>query len=89
VAACGQSVILQQPTERVVTSFVFDHTGFRPHDVSCPSGVPAKVGRTFQCHFTGPDGKYTAHMTITGVNGSRVDYEIQTMRVDKAGPTAA
>lgn len=80
LAACGQSVILQGPTERVVTSFVYSHTGFRPHDVSCPSDVPAKAGGTFQCHFTGPDGKYTAYLLIKRVKGTRVDYQIQSER---------
>ena len=27
-----------------------------PSDVSCPSGVEAKVGVEFDCHFTGVDG---------------------------------
>jgi hypothetical protein len=81
LAACGQSVILPRPTALVVTKFVHQRTGFLPNDVSCPSGVPAKVGGTFQCHFTGPDGKYIAYMKITSVKGTRVDYQIQTQRV--------
>ncbi len=81
LSACGQSVILASPTERVVRSFVFSHTGFRPGDVSCPSGVPAKAGERFQCRFTGPDGKYIAYLQVTRVSGTRVDYEIQSERV--------
>jgi hypothetical protein len=81
LAACGQSVILAKPTESVVAKFVFQHTGFRPRDVTCPSGEPAKVGRAFQCHFTGPDGKYIAYMSVTSTQGTRVDYQIQTERV--------
>jgi hypothetical protein len=63
-----------------VASFVYSHTGFRPKDVTCPSGVPAKAGGTLQCHFTGPDGKYTAYLTIKSVKGSRVDYIIDSRR---------
>lgn len=80
LAACGQAVIQAAPTERVVSSFVYQHTGFRPTDVACPSGVKARVGGKFQCHFSGPDGKYTAYMSITGVHAQRVTYEIQTQR---------
>jgi hypothetical protein len=80
VAACGQEVILAKPTEQVITKFVANKTGFHPTDVSCPSGVSAKAGGAFKCHFTGPDGKYTAYMTIRRVKGSRVDYDIQTRR---------
>ncbi len=80
LAACGQSIILQKPTERLVSRFVFQHTGVQPRDVTCPSREPAKVGQAFQCHFTGPDGKYTAYLLVTGVKGGRVDYRIQTER---------
>jgi hypothetical protein len=80
LAACGQSVILQKPTQRLVADFVFKHAAYRPSDVTCPSGVPARIGRSFQCHFTGPDGRYTAYMLITNVKGSRVLYRIQTQR---------
>jgi hypothetical protein len=80
LAACGGSVILAKPTAATVSRFVFQKTHFRPTDVSCPSGVPAKAGGTFQCHFTGPDGKYTAYLVIQRVKGSRVDYAIRTRR---------
>jgi hypothetical protein len=43
--------------------------------------VPAKAGRRFECHFTGPDGKYVAYMLITSVKGTRVNFRIQTERV--------
>jgi Domain of unknown function (DUF4333) len=80
IAACGGSVILAKPTAVTVARFVFEHTGFRPRDVSCPSGVPAKVGGRFQCHFTGPDGNYTADMVIKSVKGTRVEYGINSRR---------
>lgn len=45
----------------------------------CPSGVEAKVGQEFDCHFTGPEGKpYTAHMRITKVDGERVDFDVRS-----------
>jgi hypothetical protein len=80
LAACGGSVILAKPTAATVARSIFVHTGFRPHDVTCPSGVPAKVGGKLQCHFTGPDGKYTAYLVIQSVNGTRVEYQIDSRR---------
>lgn len=74
-------MILAKPTAGVLSKFVYDRTGFRAADVTCPSGVPARAGQRFQCHFTGPDGKYIAYMTVARVRGSRVDYQIQTERV--------
>jgi hypothetical protein len=81
LAACGESVILQHPSERTVTQFVLQHTGFRPTDMKCPSGVVAKVGATFDCHFTGPDGKYVAHVRIASLHGSSATDYIVTQRI--------
>jgi uncharacterized protein DUF4333/uncharacterized protein DUF2510 len=61
-----------------VTSVVSQQTGFTPTDVSCPSGVEAQVDAKFQCHFTGPDGPYTAYMTVTKVDGDNVLFDIRT-----------
>jgi hypothetical protein len=55
-------------------------TGFHPKDVSCPSDVEAKVGKTFTCHFTGPDGDYVAEMRVTQVDGERVVFAVRTHR---------
>lgn len=63
-----------------VTDVVSQQTRFKPTDVTCPSGVDAKVGQEFDCHFTGPDGKYTAHVKVTKVNGDDVEFFIQSKR---------
>jgi hypothetical protein len=84
VAGCGQAVVLPGPTAQTVTRFVVTHTGYRPPDVRCPSDVPAKVGRTFTCRFTGPDGKYEAVLRILSVHGSRVNYSIRSEIVERA-----
>jgi hypothetical protein len=82
LAGCGSSTIRAHATEQTIADFVFEHTGFRPTDVRCPSGIPATVGRTFECHFTGPDGPYDAHVRITSVHGQRVIDHIVTRRSD-------
>jgi hypothetical protein len=90
VAGCGQAVVLAGPTAQTVTQFVVTHTGYHPPDVRCPSGIPAKVGRSFTCQFTGPDGKYEAHLRILSVHGRRVNYDIRTEITERdvlVGPT--
>jgi Domain of unknown function (DUF4333) len=75
LTGCGAATIRPHATEQTVAGFVVTHTGFRPTDVRCPSGVPAKVGSTFDCHFTGPDGSNIAQVRITSVHGQRaIDY---------------
>lgn len=62
-----------------VVDVVSRQTGFHPSDVHCPSGVEAKVGGQFDCHFTGPEGKaYVANMSITKVDGERVEFQVNT-----------
>ena len=78
LTACGvKPTVKPAGAAQSVVDIVSSSTGFRPTDVSCPSGVPAKVGNEFDCHFTGPEGKpYTAHMRITKVDGERVDFDV-------------
>ena len=79
LAACGTKVVKPHGAEQAVVRVVDRQTGFRPTDVSCPDGVEAKAGATFDCHFTGPRGqRYTAHVTVQKVHGTRVLFFIQT-----------
>jgi NAD(P)H-hydrate repair Nnr-like enzyme with NAD(P)H-hydrate epimerase domain len=78
LAGCGATIKPEGAAEQVVK--VVSKTGFKPTDVTCPSGVKAEVGTEFDCHFTGPDGDYTAHMKITKVNGDDVEFYIQSKR---------
>jgi hypothetical protein len=79
VTGCGMNTIKPQGAELSVANVVAQQTGFRPTDVKCPSGVEAKVGKTFDCHFTGPEPKpYVAHVRILMVQGKRVDFFVNT-----------
>ena len=78
LAGCG-STIKPEGAAGSVTDLVSKQTGFKPTDVKCPSGVDAQVGKEFECHFTGPEGKaYTAHMKVTKVDGDNVEFYIKT-----------
>ena len=77
LCACGQSTIRPDGAEKSVVDVV-SQTGFRPTDVRCPSDVEARVGVAFDCHFTGPEGPYTAHMRITKVEGERVLFSVRS-----------
>ncbi len=74
LVGCGESgsTIRPHATERTVFTFVVRHTGVHPADVRCPAGIPAEVGTRFRCHFTGPDGPYTAYVRILKIEGERV-----------------
>jgi hypothetical protein len=77
VVGCS-STIKPEGAAQSVTDLVSKQTGFKPKDVKCPSGVDAEVGKEFNCEFTGPDGRYTAHMKVTKVEGDDVEFYIKT-----------
>jgi hypothetical protein len=78
----AKNYVVPEATANHVADYVakYSPAHVRPTDVTCPSGLEAKVGAEFDCHFTGPDGKYTAHLKIKGVEGTRIDYETNTFR---------
>ncbi|OCB36330.1 hypothetical protein A5676_21990 [Mycobacterium malmoense] len=80
LAACAtKTTVKPDGAAQSVVDVVSSQTGFRPADVNCPSGVEAKVGQEFDCHFTGPEGKpYTAHMRITKVEGEKVVFDVRS-----------
>lgn len=70
-----KKVIDEKMAEKNLTNAVSGETGYTPTGVSCPSDVEAKVGATFDCHFAGPDGPYTAHLKVTKVDGDNVEFD--------------
>jgi hypothetical protein len=65
--------VIPEGAAQTIVDVVSESTGFRPTDVTCPSGVEAKVGQQFECQFTGPEGPYTAYMRISKVDGQYVE----------------
>lgn len=77
LGGCGTATIKESGAEQTVADVVAKQTGFRPRDVKCPSGVTAKVGNTFDCHFTGPEPRpYVAHVRIQQIQGDRVTFYV-------------
>jgi hypothetical protein len=76
LAGCGggKATIKPDVAAKSVTDSISEQTGFTPTDVKCPSGVEAKVGVTFECHYTGPDGPYTANVKINKISGEDVTF---------------
>jgi Domain of unknown function (DUF4333) len=81
LAACGSSTIKPDVVAQSVVDVVSEKTDFKPTYVKCPDGVEAKVGGTFDCTFTGPDGDYLAHMKIDKVDGAQVLFGIETEKL--------
>jgi Domain of unknown function (DUF4333) len=79
LSACGgHHAIDPAATAKYVGEVVFRQTGFRPVDVRCPPGIPATAGGRFNCHFTGPEGPYTAYLRIVKLRGHRAAFRLET-----------
>jgi Domain of unknown function (DUF4333) len=79
LSACGgRKTIDAANTANYIRGVVLEQTGFRAVDVQCPSGVAAKAGGRFECHFTGPEGPYTAYLRIVKVHGSQAAFRLKT-----------
>jgi hypothetical protein len=78
LVGCGKTTVQSESAEDSVVGVVSKQTGFHPDDVSCPDDVEAKVGNSFECSFTGPDGPYTASVEIRQVEGEDVLFHIET-----------
>jgi hypothetical protein len=88
LSACGGSNKIDPgTTAKYVGDVVSQQTGFRPVDVRCPSGVPANAGGRLNCHFTGPEGPYTAYLRIVKVEGRRVAFDLKTQPSSWPPPT--
>jgi hypothetical protein len=89
IAGCGGGgkTVKADGAEQSVAGVVARKTGFNPTDVSCPSGVDAVAGKSFDCHFTGPEGGYVAHVTIEKVEGESATFRIRSEPDRPAGST--
>ncbi len=73
-------MVIPSGAEHAITRLVRSKTGLPTSKVACPSGIQAKVGNTFDCHFIAQGQRYVAHMHITKVAGTSVYYEVTTAR---------
>lgn len=88
VSACGgRAAIDPAATAKYVDDVVVHQTGFHPTDTRCPTGIPATAGGRFKCHFTGPEGPYTAYLRIINVHGRRVVFRLKTQPSSWPAPT--
>jgi hypothetical protein len=78
LGGCGTLVIIPKGAETVIRNLVKEHTGETVTSVSCPSGVHAKAGNVFTCHYSAGGRNYIAHMHILRIKGQSVYYNVNS-----------
>jgi hypothetical protein len=87
LAGCGASTIHVKATEKSISDYIDKQTGFRPTDLKCPKGEPARTGTKFDCTFTGPEPQpYVAHVRVHSVSGGHVELQISAVPAHSGGP---
>ncbi|MDQ6746370.1 MAG: DUF4333 domain-containing protein [Actinomycetota bacterium] len=71
LAGCGTKTINQQSEVKLVGLGLAKANLGAPTSVDCPSGVQAKVGKTFDCHAVLANGKKaTFTLKVDGIEGN-------------------
>ena len=79
-ACAEENTIVADEAEKSVVD-VAKQEGVTATDVSCPDGVEAKVGDTFECTYTSEGDPYVAVLEMTKVEDELVVFDI-TSRPD-------
>jgi len=59
-----------------ITAKLTDAAGNKPNSVTCPHDLPAKVGAQLNCQMKVKGQEFNVNVTVTGVNGSKVDFDM-------------
>lgn len=79
LVGCTTNKINADDIPRFLVEKVSEQTGFTPTDVTCPDDIGAETGVTFDCGYTGPDGKpWVAHVKIVKVEHEVATYDWST-----------
>lgn len=79
LSGCSKTISADS-AQKSVADFIAQNTEVTASNVKCPDSTEAKVGTEFDCTFTAPDGNYVAHLKITKVDGTNVQYDIESKR---------
>lgn len=81
LAGCSFSVggtsVDQEELEQTISDKLAEQVGTTPDDISCPGDLDAEEGTTMTCVLTHEGTSYDVTITVTGVEGTDVDFDIQ------------
>lgn len=59
-----------------ISTKVNEKAGHKPQSVTCPDDLKAAVGTSLNCEMTDENQKYGVNVTVTSVDGDRVNFDI-------------
>jgi predicted thioesterase len=67
----------KEQIEEQVANSLEAQVGQRPDDIECPDGLAGEMGETLQCVLTAGADQLAVTVTVTGVEGDRIDFDVQ------------
>jgi len=78
LAGCGQVVTVDEAElEQEVSRQLEASVGQAPDDIDCPGDLKAEEGTEMRCTLTAGDDELGLTVTVTGVQGTNVDFDVQ------------
>ncbi|GAA1477685.1 hypothetical protein GCM10009623_21310 [Nocardioides aestuarii] len=78
LAGCGQVVTVREAQlEEDITAQLERTTGNAPDTVDCPGDLEAEDGNEIRCTMTRGEKQREVTVTVTGVSGNTVDFDIE------------
>lgn len=63
--------------EERISTMLEEEVGQRPDRIDCPGDLPGTVGETMTCTLTAGAGELDVMVTVTGVEGTTVNFDIE------------
>lgn len=80
LAACSStSSVSQADVESEIATQWEAQNGAPPDSVSCPGSLEGTVGKQIQCEITSGELVLPVNVTVTSVDGSTVNFDIQSV----------
>jgi hypothetical protein len=81
IAGCSASVNQEKTVAKAdvadqISTKVNEKAGHTPQSVTCPGDLKAAVGASLDCQMTDDGQTYGVNVTVTGVDGDRVNFDI-------------
>ncbi len=78
LVGCGQVVtVREQQLEEDIARQLETISGNAPDEVDCPGDLEAEEGNEIRCTVTNGQRERSATVTVTGLSGTRVDFDIE------------
>jgi ABC-type glycerol-3-phosphate transport system substrate-binding protein len=79
LAACSSTAsVSQSDVESEISAQWEAQNGAPPEDVTCPGSLEGTVGTTMKCDITSGELILPVNVTVTSVDGSKVNFDIQS-----------